>query len=103
MHVFVLVIGERAVRRCAAHDIDADESGFLGSAGRHHLRGELERGKRGAPVAPGEQHDCGKGVVGKRIAPGKPALVGQRTTNELRDFPIGERVKLNHAGTADEC
>ena len=102
MHVLVLVVGERAVRRCATHDIDANESGLFGSAGRHHLRGELERGKRGAPVAPGEQHNCGKGVVGKRIAPGKPAFVGQRTTNELRNFPIGERVKLNHAGTADE-
>ena len=90
MHVLVLVVGERAVRRCATHDIDANESGLFGSAGRHHLRGELERGKRGAPVAPGEQHNCGKGVVGKR------------TTNELRNFPIGERVKLNHAGTADE-
>ena len=36
------------------------------------------------------------------LAPGKPAFVGQRTTNELRNFPIGERVKLNHAGTAYE-
>ena len=90
------------MRRCAAHDIDADESRLFGCAGRHHLRGELERGKRGAPVAPGEQHDCRKGVVGKRIAPGEPAFVSKRAANELRDFPIGERVELDHAGTADE-
>ena len=64
-------------------------------AGRYavlrHSRGRLQGGEGSPGVAAGDPHEVLGGVVGERVLPRQPALVGDGRGQDVGDLVVGQR------------
>ena len=107
MHVFILVVRQRAMRRGKLDHVGIDGKRRIGRIARAlflgQARGQLKRGERRTSVAARQVHDSCQRFVGKGARTGQaPLLVGERTAHDAFNIDIGKRMQLNHAGTGDK-